>query len=178
MGSCVVFSIFDNYIFKVEVFIIYSIESNKGLNIDSIINHIKIDENISTSGVPTKKQIKLIAKNGFDVVINLAMHNRGALQEEDKLVTKNGMIYIHIPITWVNPEIKRLKLFLKILKTLQDNNKKVFIHCIMNYRASIFIYQYKKTILKQEGVKLTIPKKFKPNKKWKKIIDMNIRIKR
>ena len=140
---------------------------------NSIINFIKINDSISTSGILSKKQIKQIAKNGFDIVINLAMHN--AIQDEDKIVSKNGMIYIHIPISWEKPEIKRLKLFLKILKTLQDNNKKVFIHCIKNYRASVFIYQYKKTILKHKNIKLIAPKKFKPNKKWQKIIDLNIK---
>ena len=102
------------------------------------------------------------------------MHNRGALKNEDKIVSKNGMMYIHIPITWKYPEIERLKLFLKILKTLQDSNKKIFIHCIKNYRVSVFIYQYKKTILKQKNVKLITPKKFKSNKKWRKIINLNL----
>ena len=116
----------------------------------------------------------MVAKKGFDVIINLAMHNKGALQKEDKIVTKNKMIYIHIPITWKNPEIDRLKLFLRILKSLQEDNKKIFIHCIMNYRASVFIYQYKKTILKQKTLKLIAPKRFKPNKKWQKIIDLDM----
>jgi len=143
----------------------------------TIKNYIKINKTISTAGVPTKKQIKLIAKNNFDVIINLAMHNRGALNDEDKIVSKNGMIYIHIPITWKNPEIEKLKLFLNILKILQENKKKIFIHCIKNYRASVFIYQYKKTILKQKNIKLIAPKNFKPNKKWQKMINLNISLK-
>jgi len=104
------------------------------------------------------------------------MHNKGALPKEDKIVTKNKMIYIHIPIVWKNPEINKLKLFLNILKALQENNKKVFIHCIMNYRVSVFIHQYKKTILKQKSPKFIAPKKFKPNKKWQKIIDLDIKL--
>jgi len=154
--------------------------AQKGFNIKSILNYIKIDKNISTSGRLEKEQIKLVAKKGFDVIINLAMHNKGALPKEDKIVTKNKMIYIHIPIVWKNPKISRLKLFLNILKALQENNKKVFIHCIMNYRVSVFIYQYKKTILKQKNLKqknlkFKAPKKFKPNKKWQKLINLNIK---
>lgn len=139
---------------------------------ESILNYIKVNDTISTSGQPTKKQIKTIAENGFDVVINLAMHNKGALQEEDKIVSKNRMMYIHLPITWKNPEMDRFELFLRLLKTLQDEKKKVFIHCIMNYRASAFIFQYKKLVLKQADVKLIAPKEFKPNKAWKKIMEM------
>ncbi len=140
----------------------------------SILNYIKVNKNISTSGQPTKKEFKKIAKEGFEIVINLAMHNRGALKKEDKIVSKAGMIYIHIPVTWKNPEHDRLELFLEILKTLQKKNKKVFIHCIMNYRVSAFIYQYKKAILKQKKVKFISPKKFKPNKIWQKIIDKRL----
>jgi protein tyrosine phosphatase (PTP) superfamily phosphohydrolase (DUF442 family) len=71
------------------------------------------------------------------------MHNRGALKKEDKIVTKNGMLYYHFPVIWENPEIEKLKLFMSTLKILQDANKKIFIHCIKNYRASVFIYKYK-----------------------------------
>ncbi len=98
------------------------------------------------------------------------MHNKGALKEENKIVSKNGMIYIHIPITWKDPEIDRLELFLKLLKTLQKKNKKVFIHCIMNYRVSIFMYHYKKSILKEKNVKFIAPKEFRPNKIWKRVL--------
>lgn len=139
---------------------------------ESILNYIKVNDNISTSGQPTKKQFKIIAENGFDVVINLAMHNKGALKEEDKIVSKSGMMYIHIPITWKNPELDRLQLFLHLLKTLQDEKKKVFIHCIMNYRASTFIFQYKKLVLNQADAKLIAPKEFKPKKVWKKLMEI------
>lgn len=142
----------------------------KGFCIIKITNFIKINENISTAGQPTKKQFKKIAKEGFDVVINLAMHNKGALKKEDKIVSKNGMIYIHIPITWKNPELDRLLLFLKLLESLQKKDKKIFIHCIKNYRVSVFMYHYKKSILKQKDVKLIAPKKFKPNRIWRKIL--------
>ena len=136
----------------------------------SILNYIKVDKYISTAGQPTKKQFKQIAKKGFKVVINLALHNHGALKQEDKIVSKNDMVYIHIPINWKNPELVRLELFLDILKTLQKNKKKVFIHCIKNYRVSVFIYKYKQFILKDKNLKLIAPKEFKPNKIWKKVL--------
>ena len=148
----------------------------KGAVIKSILNYIKINDNISTSGQPSKKQFKIIAENNFDVVINLAMHNKGALKEEDKIISKNGIVYIHIPITWKNPELDRLNLFLSLLKTLQEKNKKVFIHCIMNYRVSAFMYQYKKSVLKQKNVKLISPKEFKPKKVWKELMQTELTV--
>lgn len=108
------------------------------------------------------------------MVINLAMHNKGALKKEDKIVSKNGMMYIHIPINWKKPEKKRLELFLSLLETLEKSNKKVFIHCIMNYRVSVFMYIYKKVILKHEDAELIAPKDYKINKIWEKLIKNTI----
>ncbi len=53
---------------------------------------------------------------------------------------------------------------------LQKQNKKVFIHCIKNYRASVFIHRYKKDILKQKDVKFIAPKEYVPNATWGKIL--------
>lgn len=101
-----------------------------------ILNYIKINKQIATAGQPTKEEFKLLTKKGFEVLVNLAMHNKGALKKEDKIVSKLGMIYIHIPVTWKVPEVDRLHLFLKILESLEKENRKVFIHCIKNYIAS------------------------------------------
>lgn len=141
----------------------------------NIKNFIQINEHIATAGQPTKKEFKTIAQAGYDVVLNLSMHNKGALKEEDKIVSKNGMLYIHIPITWKEPELDRFLFALDTLKLLQRQQKKVFVHCIMNWRVSILIYQYKKSILYKKNVKLKAPKDFKPNKQWKKIINLNIK---
>ena len=137
-------------------------------------NYIKINEQISTSGQPTKKQFKKIAKEGFEVVINLAMHNKGALKEEDKIVSKNSMMYIHLPITWKDPEVDRLKLFLRLLESLEKENKKVLVHCIMNYRASVFMHLYKKYVWKEKHPEFIAPKKYKPNKIWKEVLKLDL----
>jgi len=143
--------------------------------VKKILNYIKVNDTISTSGQPSKKQFEQIAKEGFEVVINLGLNTHPeALENEDKIVSKNGMIYFHIPISWEEPEIDRLKLFLILLETLQKENKKVFIHCIKNYRVSVFIYRYKKDILKQKNVKLVAPKEYKPNEVWKKVLKEKI----
>jgi protein tyrosine phosphatase (PTP) superfamily phosphohydrolase (DUF442 family) len=138
-------------------------------------NYIKINEQIATSGQPTNKQFKKIAKDGFEVVINLAMHNKGTLKEEDKIVSKNGMVYIHLPITWKDPEKDRLKLFLKLLETFEKENKKILVHCIMNYRASVFIHLYKKFVWKEKNPKFIAPKEYKPNKIWRRFLKLDLR---
>ena len=141
----------------------------------NILNYIKINDQISTAGQPTKEEFKHIAKEGFDVVINLAMHNKGALKKEDKIVSKNGMMYLHIPITWNAPEVDRLKLFLKILESLEKENKKIFIHCIKNYRASVFMHLYKKIVWKEKDNKFVAPTEYHPNKVWQEILNIDLK---
>lgn len=104
------------------------------------------------------------------MVINLAMHNNGALKEEDKIVTQLGMRYIHIPVVWKEPKLEDLDLFIALLKTLQKQKKKVFIHCIKNHRVSVFMYLYHKKIKKSKDFKPSYPEDFKPNKIWKTFI--------
>ena len=140
-----------------------------------IKNFIQINEQIATAGQPTKKQFKQIAQAGYNVVLNLAMHNRGALKEEDKIVTKNGMLYIHIPITWKNPELDNFIFALQTLKYLQRLEKKVFVHCIMNWRVSMLMYHYKKSVLFKKNVKLKTPNDFEANKKWEKILELDLK---
>lgn len=136
-----------------------------------ITNYIKINDRLATSGQPTKKQFKQIAKEGFDVVINLAMHNKGALKEEDKIVSKCGMVYMHIPVTWKRPEKERLKLFYALYHSLEQSNKKVLIHCILNHRASVFLYKYHRDYLGKKRTAFIAPRDYKPNKVWHRLMD-------
>lgn len=140
---------------------------------EKILNYIKVDDHIATSGQPTSKEFESIAKDGFEIIINLALHNSdNALENEDKIVSQNNMIYFHIPISWEDPELQRLKLFLDILKNLQDQKKKVWIHCAMNYRVSVFMHKYKQFVLNQKELNFIAPNDFVPNKIWDKILNL------
>ena len=106
---------------------------------NKILNYVKINELISTSGQPKIEELELIANEGFEVVINLAMPTTSnALENEDKIVSSLNMSYIHIPVDFENPKISDLKLFLNVLQALGAN--KVWIHCAKNYRVSAFMY--------------------------------------
>jgi len=136
--------------------------------VKNILNYIKINDNISTAGQPSKTELEVISKNGFEVVINLALYNSdNALKNEDKIVNKNNMTYIHIPVSWEKPQKQKVELFISILKSLK--NKKVFIHCAKNYRVSVFMYIYRHNVLKDDS-KLILPNKYKLNKIWGKFI--------
>ncbi|MCP4970850.1 MAG: hypothetical protein GY932_09690 [Arcobacter sp.] len=139
-----------------------------------IINYIKINENISTSGQPSEKQFENILKEGFEVVINLAVANsEGKIEREDEIVTFLGMNYIHIPVEFTNPTLKNLQDFLDILSSL--SHKKVWVHCIMNYRVSAFMYVYHKYILETpfENINLNVFNEWSPDNSWQKIMKVS-----
>lgn len=71
-----------------------------------ILNYIKINELISTSGQPNIEELKYIANEGFEVIINLALNcSSNALENEDKIVSDLNMTYIHIPVNFENPKL-------------------------------------------------------------------------
>ena len=73
---------------------------------NKILNYIKINELIATSGQLKIAEFELIANEGFEVIINLALNNSSnAIENEDKIVTDLNMTYIHIPVNFENPNL-------------------------------------------------------------------------
>ena len=142
---------------------------------NKILNYVKINELISTSGQPKIEELELIANEGFEVVINLAMPTTSnALENEDKIVSSLNMSYIHIPVDFENPKISDLKLFLNILQALGAN--KVWIHCAKNYRVSAFMYVYHKYILHTpfEQIDLSIFDIWQPSLVWQELMKVQL----
>ena len=142
---------------------------------NKILNYVKINELISTSGQPKIGELELIANEGFEVVINLAVPTTSnALENEDKIVSSLNMSYIHIPVDFENPKISDLKQFLNILQALGAN--KVWIHCAKNYRVSAFMYVYHKYILHTpfEEIDLSIFDKWQPSLIWQELMKVQL----
>ena len=138
---------------------------------ENIKNYIKINENIASSGQPLKEEFEQIALNGYQIVINLALaKSEGKIEQEDDIVTNLGMNYIHIPVDFKEPTLQNLKDFIEILSALA--HKKVWVHCIMNYRVSAFMYVYHKYILQTpfEDIDLSIFDEWSPDEKWQAIM--------
>jgi len=141
----------------------------------NILNYIKINELISTSGQPKIEEFDLIKNEGFEVVINLALCDASnAIENEDKVVTNLGMSYFHIPVDFENPKPSDLKLFLNTMQALGAN--KVWVHCAKNYRVSAFMYVYHKYILKTpfEEIDLSIFNIWNPDKTWQELMKISL----
>ena len=108
---------------------------------ERIRNFVQLTENFGTAGQPTTEQFSIIAEKGYQHVVNLGMPDHAdAIANEGELVSALGMNYIHIPVPFLNPTREHVRLFCNVLSQIKHD--KVFVHCIMNYRVSAFMYHY------------------------------------
>jgi protein tyrosine phosphatase (PTP) superfamily phosphohydrolase (DUF442 family) len=108
-----------------------------------IYNFLQIDEGLSTSGQPTENQLRALAADGYDVIINLALHDdpRYSLPDEKGLVEDLGMVYVHIPVQFDAPTEENLLDFFRAVDT--HRHRKLHIHCAANMRVTAFLGLYR-----------------------------------
>jgi|ERR1700690_1631540 len=144
---------------------------------NDIYNFLRINETLSTSGMPKPNQIQDIAASGVKFVINLAtLKSEDWIPNEAELVANSGMNYLSIPVDWENPTRKNLDDFMNAMD--EHHNERVHVHCQANFRASAFVSLYqvlhlsmdKKTAL-QNISKIWNPDEFPV---WKKFIEENL----
>ena len=118
--------------------------------LEGIYNYLPVSDHLSTSGQPSEKQFALIRKAGFTTVINLAPHHaENALPDEAGLLERLGLEYLHIPVNFQNPEEEKFLAFVNAME--QNKDKKVWLHCAANMRASAFLYRYRRDVLQQDS---------------------------
>jgi uncharacterized protein (TIGR01244 family) len=106
-----------------------------------IYNFIPVSETLGTSGQPTEAQMSEIAVAGYKVVVNFALPTSdNALKNEAATVRELGMDYHHIPVVWEAPQLSDFEQFVRLMDSLAG--QKVFLHCVANYRASMFTALY------------------------------------
>jgi len=110
-------------------------------SLESIRNYVRLTAEIGTAGQPCRDQFKCIADAGFETVINLALPDHPeSIDDEGRLVTELGMNYLHLPVPFDAPKADHVRQFCTLLTAQQG--RQLFIHCIMNYRVSAFMYHY------------------------------------
>ena len=114
-----------------------------------IKNLRRMSTHLATSGQPNEQHLAAIAREGFGVVINLALHDdpRYSLRDEADTVSSLGMEYIHIPVKFDSPTRDDLRLFFDAMG--RNRNRRIWVHCAANMRVTAFMGLYWAT---QEGL--------------------------
>ncbi|MFT7139957.1 MAG: protein tyrosine phosphatase (PTP) superfamily phosphohydrolase (DUF442 family) [Sulfitobacter sp.] len=68
-----------------------------------------------------------------------------AIANEDSVISRLAMTYIHIPVPWEAPGLNHLNQFIAVMKAIEP--AKVWVHCVVNARVSAFNYHYLKSCL-------------------------------
>lgn len=115
--------------------------------LESIVRYVPVSESLATAGQPSEEQLATLAAAGFEVVVNLALHNdpRYSLKDEAETVASLGMEYIHIPVQFSSPAVSELTAFFEAME--RSGGRKVFVHCAHNKRVPVFVALYR--IVKQ-----------------------------
>lgn len=102
-------------------------------DVSDIRNLKQLDDLILTGGQPNKTDITSLAKDGVTKVINFRGEDEFSKFDEQALVEKNGMQYLHFPIAsrdaFTKDNVK------KFSEMLANSEGKTFLHCGSGNRA-------------------------------------------
>lgn len=139
--------------------------------LSDISNYREYSATFSSSGQPTKDQLKLLKDDGFERIVYIAFSNNGnAYADEDIVVKELGMDYLHIPVIWDQPTNSDFYTFAGAMSLTPE--RKTLLHCQVNYRASAFSFLYR---VLYEDVSVAVAKAdmntvWQPNETWQKLI--------
>ena len=134
-------------------------------------NRVDISPALLTSGQPTKAFLETLKEQGFEAVVYLAPPTVGdALADEHKIVGKQGLVFVNIPIVWEKPTPEDFQSFTRVMRALEG--RKVYVHCQMNLRASSMVFLHRVITLKEPPDKAweSVTKAWVPNSTWKAYI--------
>lgn len=137
-----------------------------------IRNFQSIDDRLGTAGQPTEAQFADIAAVGYSVVVNLGLLDPNyCLPDEAEAVASLGMTYRHIPVKFDAPTVEDFRTFVTAMEGWR--NRKVFVHCAANFRASAFVAVYGELRLgwTRARAEELVHLMWQPNATWRALID-------
>ena len=137
-----------------------------------VYNFRQAAPDLATSGQPTEEQLRAIAAAGYDVVVNLALHNdpRYSLQDEAASAKALGLDYVHIPVQFGAPTYGDLLAFFDAMD--RTAGRRVWVHCAANMRVTAFLGLYRVLRLRwtEENAFRLMNTVWKPDQVWSAFI--------
>jgi protein tyrosine phosphatase (PTP) superfamily phosphohydrolase (DUF442 family) len=138
--------------------------------IESIPYFVRLTETIGTAGQPNVDRIETIREAGYEAVINLRPES-DTPPEERALVEREGMEYVQLPVVWDAPTVENVEQFFAEMRSREG--KRVFVHCAMNMRVSVFMYLYRVVVQNVSPAEAAddMHRIWTPNETWQRLID-------
>jgi protein tyrosine phosphatase (PTP) superfamily phosphohydrolase (DUF442 family) len=134
-------------------------------------NRVDVSPQLLTSGQPTKAFLETLKAQGYEAVVYLAPPTvDDALADEPRIVGRQGIVYVNIPMVWEAPAAADFQSFTRVMQALAG--RKVFVHCQMNFRASSMVFLHRVITLKDPPEKAweSVQRAWVPNATWKRYI--------
>ncbi|MEO5925973.1 MAG: protein tyrosine phosphatase family protein [Bryobacteraceae bacterium] len=139
-------------------------------------NFRTVDSTLATAGLPTEEQLRSVAENGFEVVINLAVDDNPpySLAGEAVIVRELGLAYVHIPVDFKAPTEADLIRFCDAMDA--NVGRKKFVHCAANKRVTVFLGLYRVIRLgwEREAAFDLVRGLWEPDAVWQAFIDQSL----
>lgn len=132
------------------------------------MNYHRIDATLTTGGHFVGDGLAQLAKEGVEVVIDLRPEDA---DEHRASVEAAGLTYVHVPVSWTDPQIRDFKNFAESLRTHRDSH--VLVQCAANYRASAMTYLYRSLVeaTDRHDARGDMVAVWKPNRRWRQYIE-------
>jgi protein tyrosine phosphatase (PTP) superfamily phosphohydrolase (DUF442 family) len=141
----------------------------------TIVKFHRLSHELGSAGQPSEEQLGEIARAGYEVIVNLALHDRSySLENEAGAVRDLGLEYVHLPVDWEIPTREDLKVFMDLMDARQG--RRIFVHCAENKRVSVFVALYR--ILRHgwssEAALAVVHDVWEPNAVWQRFIEQTL----
>lgn len=141
----------------------------------ALIAHRRINDRLASAGQPRAEHFAVLAKAGYEAVINLAMPTSpNFLVDEAALCAQHGMSYHHIPVPFDAPDAGHVNAFTAQMRALAG--RKIFVHCALNLRASAFVFLHRVLDLGESPQKASqdLLAIWQPQGAWRALIDRSL----
>lgn len=148
-----------------------------GLSVDAVAettappNFVAITDDLSTSGQPPLAWLDALKANGYDAVIYLAPATvSDAVRDEPLSVSRQGLVFVNVPIRWEEPTERDFQTFSAVLSAL--GSRKVHVHCQLNYRASSMVFLHRSLVGGEDPAVAyeAVSRVWSPTGAWKRLL--------
>ena len=92
-----------------------------------IVNFSRVGATVACGGATEPSAMAALAAEGFKTVINLRLLSEPGVADEEAIVTKAGLTYLHLPMDSMAPTVAAAEHFLAVIA--DPAIQPVYIHC-------------------------------------------------